>query len=295
VSSTDLVRVIVNPEAGHGEGARLLGSLERASRQLGVKLRVKLTAHPGHATRLAAEAARREDAPLVVMGGDGTIGEVINGIAGREVILGIIAVGTGNDVARSLALPVNDPKRALEIISTGKVAEIDLGRAGCRYFASVLGVGFPVQVAAVANRIKRLKGPLVFFLAMYRALLRMKAVRIELELDGARIESDLTSIVIQNTPYTGGGLLIAPGAQLNDGLLDVITVDNIGKLDLMLNLPKLYKGKHLQHHAFSLSQCKSIKIRAKDRLPTMFDGDLFGHTPLEVTTEHRALKVIVKQ
>jgi diacylglycerol kinase (ATP) len=101
--------------------------------------------------------------------------------------------------------------------------------------------------------------------------------------------------VVQNTPFSGGGLLIAPGARLDDGLLDVVTVGPIGKMDLMMNLPKLYKGNHLKHPQFSLVRCRSLEVRSRQKLPAMFDGDAFGFTPLEITAKKQALRVIVEQ
>jgi len=295
MSAPELVRVIVNPAAGHGAGRKQLRRLMEASRELGLKLIVEMTEYPGHATELAREAAEQKVKLVGVMGGDGTVGEAINGLVYSNSILGIVAVGTGNDVARSLGLPLNDPRQSLEVISTGKAIRIDAGQAGGRYFVSVLGIGFPVSVAVEANRVKGVRGSVVFFLAMYKCLLRMKAERLEIKLDDREIGGDFTSLVVQNTPYTGGGLLIAPAAEVDDGLLDVVAVGRIGKIDLMMNLPKLYKGRHLKHPQFSHSQCERLEIRSKEKLPAMFDGDLFGHTPLEIEIKRGALRVIVKQ
>ena len=295
MSAPELVRVIVNPAAGHGAGRKQLRRLIEASRELGLKLTVEMTKYPGHATELAREAAEQKVKLVGVMGGDGTVGEAINGLVHSNSILGIVAVGTGNDVARSLGLPLNDPRQSLEVISTGKAIRIDAGEAGGRYFVSVLGIGFPVSVAVEANRVKGVRGSVVFFLAMYKCLLRMKAERLEIKLDDREIGGDFTSLVVQNTPYTGGGLLIAPAAEVDDGLLDVVAVGRIGKIDLMMNLPKLYKGRHLKHPRFSHSQCRKLEIRSKEKLPAMFDGDLFGYTPLEMRNKEKALKVIVKQ
>jgi len=293
--AADPIRVILNPAAGHGAGWRRLKDLEEASRKLGIEIILDITRRPGHASELASRAARQGVKVVGVMGGDGTVGEVINGLVSSKTILGIIGIGTGNDVARSLGLPLNNPRRSLEVLLEGRVKNIDLGEAGGRYFVSVLGIGFPAEVAAEANRISRFKGSIVFFLAMYKSLLRMKPVWLELKYDGNEIEGYFTSLVVQNTPFTGGGLLIAPEAKLDDGLFDVVTVGEIRKIDLMINLPKLYRGNHLKHPRFSLVRCKSLEVRSQEKLPTMFDGDAFGSTPLEIKMRKQALRVIVEQ
>jgi diacylglycerol kinase (ATP) len=257
-------------------------------------LSLRLTEFSGHATKLASEAAKDGVETLVVMGGDGTVREAVNGLANSNSAMGIVAVGTGNDLARSLGLPIHQPAQALRIAGTGVRMKIDLGLMGDRYFASVLGVGFPAAVAVEANKIRKIRGPAVFLIAMYKALFRMKAVPMKVILDDRRIEGRLTSVVIQNTQYTGGGLLIAPEASLEDGRLDVIAVDDIGRMRLMLNLPKLYVGRHVTHRNFTLTQSERVQINSEEKLPAMCDGDLCGYTPLSVSTARKALSVIVK-
>jgi YegS/Rv2252/BmrU family lipid kinase len=295
IRKPEQLHLIVNPRAGHGRGHRALKRLWSAGHELGLKLNPKITKYPGHALKLAARVAQEDTNNLVVvMGGDGTIGEVANGLLHSSCILGIIAVGTGNDIARSLGLPLNRIRESLEIIQRGRVREIDVAASAERSFLSVMGVGFPVEVAIAANRIRGLRGPSVFFLAMYRSLLRMRSVWMEIRLDGRRVEGDFTSLLVQNTPYTGGGLLIAPSARMDDGFLDVITVGRIGKADLMVRLPTLYRGTHLQHSKFTLTKCKVLEVRSITQLPTMFDGDLYGSTPTSVEIKRKALRVIVR-
>ena len=288
------LRVIVNPAAGHGAGRRYLDTLRGLGHEFGLTLTFKLTEFAGHATRLARDAVKEGVERLVVVGGDGTVGEAVNGLANSSLAMGIVAVGTGNDLARSLGLPIHQPARALQIAGTGTRMKMDLGLVGERYFASVLGVGFPAAVAVEANRIRKIRGSAVFLVAMYKALFRMKAFPMKVRMDDGCIESRLTSVVIQNTPYTGGGLLIAPEASLDDGRLDVIAVDDIGRMRLMLNLPKLYLGHHVTHRNFTLTQSERVQIDTEEKLPAMCDGDLFGYTPLEVSTAREALSVIVK-
>lgn len=288
-----LMKVIVNPVAGHGRSPRFLSELKSCLQARGLKWDFFETNRPGHARELAEEMVRQGSNRLVVMGGDGTISEVMNGILGSDLELGVISVGTGNDVARSLGLPVNKPEKALDIILNGRVLLMDVGCEGNRHFLSLLGVGFPVIVAEEANRMKHLKGPPAFFIAVYKALYKMRATAVHLQLDGRRLDVKCTSIMVQNTPYTGGGLLMAPDARMDDGLLDVVIVEDIGKFDLMVNFPKVYKGTHFSHPSFSVYRARNIKIESEEKLPKMVDGDAAGNLPAFITVREKALKVIV--
>lgn len=287
------MKVIVNPVAGHGRSPRYLRQLKSCLRDRGLKWDFLETSCPGHARELARELARRGSDRLTVMGGDGTISEVMNGILGSDLELGVISVGTGNDVARSLDLPVNKPEEALEIILAGKILLMDVGCEGSRHFLSLLGVGFPAIVAEEANRMKHLKGSPAFFVAVYKALHRMKPAQVHIQLDDCALDVKCTSIMIQNTPYTGGGLLMAPDAKVDDGLLDIVLVDDIGKFDLMVNFPKVYRGAHFSHPSFSLYRSRTVRIESEEKLPKILDGDPAGTLPACATVREKALKVIV--
>jgi len=287
------MKIIANPRAGHGKGDKNVAQLACIIRRRGLDCLPVLTEYPGHATELARRAAEAAEPRLAVMGGDGTVGEVVEGLVGSDTELAVISVGTGNDVARSLGLPLNDIEASLDLAIGGSVRAIDVGRERDRHFISVLGLGFPTIVADAANRARWLKGPPAFFVSVYKGLYRLRPVRLVIELDDRTLEMESVAVMIQNTPYTGGGLHMAPGAQIDDGLLDVVIVDDIGRLNLMLNFPKAYRGRHLDHPSFTLHQSRTVRITSPEPMPKMFDGDLIGTSPLEASVVPRSLKVVV--
>ncbi len=287
------MRVIVNPMSGRGRGRSWFSRLVAATSVQGLECDFHLTEGPGHATVLAAEAAWSGAEAVIAVGGDGTHSEVAHALVGSDTCLGIVAIGTGNDLARTLGLPLGDPAVALEIIKARKTRRIDVGRDCDRYFVSLLGVGFPAEVAAEAGRFRRLSGAAAFSAGVYRALHRMRVFPVELSLDGKVRQVAATSILVQNTPFTGGGLAIAPGASVDDGLLDIIVVDDIGRLSLMWNFPKVYRGRHLTHPHFRAYRCRTVEITSTEKVRKTLDGDPFGVTPARVTVSPRALKVIV--
>lgn len=288
------MRIIVNPKAGRGSLQSHLRTLKSYIAAQGLDCEFVETNYPGHAIELAREAESSGFDGVVAVGGDGTVSEVVRGLAGSQIRIGIIAVGTGNDVARSFQLPINQPVEAFRVIEQGFVFDADIGIDGRRAFISVVGVGFPTEVAERANRMRLVRGPAAFFLATYRSLVNMKPVPMTVELDDTTFEGSFTSVMVQNTPYTGGGLLIAPDASLNDGKLDVLLVGDIGRLDLMLNFPSIYKGKHLSHPKFNSYRSSRVRITSPYPLSKMFDGDIGGALPVDAKALARNVKIFAR-
>ena len=288
------LQVIANPKAGHGKGTRSIERLKGLLRGQNLNYQVFETAEPGEATEIARRLAEAGQDRVVVLGGDGTISEVVNGVFGSDVELGVISVGTGNDVARSLGLPYNNLEASLEIVLKGKPREIDVGEEAGRHFISVLGVGFAATVAAEANKMRLLKGPTAFFAAVYKAIGSLKSFPLCLTLDAQRMEVDCIAVLIQNTRYSGGGLLLAPEAAIDDGLFDVVVVEKIKRVDLMLNFPRLYRGSHLNHPKFSVYRARFVEIESPQPLEKMMDGDIFGKTPVRARVAQRAIRVVVQ-
>lgn len=285
------MKIIANPRAGHGKGARNIQALRDAIRRRGRDDTALLTERAGHATEIARELAGNEPR-IAVLGGDGTIGEVADALTGSGTELAILSVGTGNDVARSLGLPLNDLEASLDVAFDGQVRKIDVGRERDRHFVSVMGVGFPAVVAEQANH-TRLQGSAAFFVAVYRAISRLEPVSMTIRLDDRTLEGECVAVMVQNTPFTGGGLRMAPGAEVDDGLLDVVVVNGIGKLDLMVNFPRIYLGRHLKHASFDVYRTRSVRIDSPFPLPKMFDGDLQGVSPVDAIILPLALEVVV--
>ena len=289
------MRVIVNPSAGKGAGRRCLSELRSALSQIWPGHYLVQTGASGEAESLARESALQGDPMLISVGGDGTVSEVVNGLAGSSTALGIVAVGTGNDVARTLGLPLKRPLAALDVIRQGARKKIDLGWDGSRYFVSILGIGFPAVVAAEASRQRHFAGPLAFGFSVYRRITEMTAARAVIKVDKDTRELECTSILVQNTPFTGGGLRMVPDAKVDDGWLDVVTVDNIGRINLLWNFPKLYRGTHLANSHFKVLRCRRLGVQTEPSLAMTLDGEPYGLSPIEISVAPAAVTVLVKQ
>ena len=294
--------VIVNPTAGGGRAARLIPWLREL---LAPRPEVELfvTRRAGDAEDRASVAAERGNDRVVAVGGDGTVQEVVNGLLarGRAVAeLGIVPVGTGNDLARSLGLP-HDPGAAWRIAVGRASTATDVGRArnGAgdeRWFASAGGIGFDAQVAAaMAKRRGWQASRAGYLLTTLGELRRFENRAVRITLDGRAIERDVLFVAIANGAYYGGGMRIAPDARADDGLLDVCVVGDISRLTAVRELPNLYRGTHIRHPAVSMHTATSIEIAGTSATRVHLDGEPFGTLPLAVELVPAAITVAAPQ
>lgn len=287
------VRLIVNPAAGDGRALRVLSRVEKTLSQEGISYEVAVTNSPGHATTLAKETADLGWPLVTAVGGDGTINEVIQGLAHTQTALSIIPGGTGNDLARSLAIPF-EAELAARLLLSGATSRIDLGIETDRTFSSLASIGFPVDVIRHVNETSGiLKGSLKIFSGVWKTIQKLQTYPITLTCDGRHREIRAVGLFILNTRYTGGGLMMAPDANPADGLLDVAIVHELSRWELLATLPKVYKGTHINHPAIEFVRCRCIEVYSPRPLPKMFDGDLVGMTPLNASISTAALKIVV--
>ena len=289
--------VLVNPAAGGGRALRSVAWLrERLSAR--PEARLEITRRPGDTEALAADAARYGHDRVIAVGGDGTVQEAVNGLLGAQADaeLGIVPLGSGNDLARSLGLPT-------EVASAWRIAigqatrRIDVaharnGTGTARWFASAGGIGFDAQVAAaMADRSGWQAGRAGYVLTTLAELRRFDNRRVRLTIDGAAETDDVLFVAIANGAFYGGGMRIAPGASVDDGLLDVCVVGDISRLTVLRQLPNLYRGTHIRHPAVSMRSGTTVEADGDGDTRIHLDGEPFGHLPLHVTISHRALAV----
>jgi diacylglycerol kinase (ATP) len=284
------VLAILNPVAGRGAAARVW-------RQIGgltTRWDCATTQYRGHAGELAHAAATDGYARVVVIGGDGTISEVANGLAHSNTCLGIIAAGTGNDIARNLNIP-RDPRRAAALADTGVPSTIDLGEVqashGRRYFVNVAGLGFDAAVAHRVNAIpKRLGGTLPYVGGVLQTLWRYRSPRLRLGLDDEPREGRVFLVAVGNLQSYGGGMRIVPAARADDGLLDVCIVRHLRRLEVLRMLPRLYSGDHIRHPAVEIVRCHSVSVDGDPGVLCQADGELLGELPARFAVLPRALQ-----
>jgi YegS/Rv2252/BmrU family lipid kinase len=282
--------VIINPSAGGGRAARELPDVQRALTTLGLEHRVERTRSLEHARELATEAADREEV-AVAFGGDGLIGAVAGALANNERgVLGLLPGGRGNDFARALGIPLT-PVEAADVLAHGTERALDLGEAGGRVFAGIASCGFDSEANRIANETRLVRGNLVYAYGALRALAAWRPATFTLELDGGPPRTVIGyTVAAANSKAYGGGMLMAPGASLTDGLLELVIVGAMSKTRFLRGLPNVFKGEHVNQPEVDVVRCARVRIGA-DRPFTMYaDGDPIADLPVEV----RALPAAVR-
>ena len=295
--SSDAPLLIVNPVAGSGR-ARRSDAWVREQLAEHRSARIVVTARAGEAEALAANAAEAGHDRVVAIGGDGTIQEVVNGIlAGPHgVSLGVLPVGSGNDLARSLGLPRNRDGALAAALGTEERA-IDLlharnGDGQTRWFASAGGIGFDAQVAAaMSTRRGWQRGQAAYLLTTLTELRRFTNRRLALTVDGERTERSVLFVAIANGAYYGGGMHIAPGAVVDDGRLDLCVVGDVSRLTALRQLVNLYRGTHVRHPQVMLQRGSHVGVESDVPTGVHLDGEPFGSLPLRVEAHPARLRV----
>jgi len=255
-----------------------------------------LSEFPGH---LAEAAGAAEGSLLVVIGGDGTVNEVVNGLAGTETEIAVLPGGTGQDFGRTHGIPGGFDD-AVRVALHGKTRTIDLGRVECddgtsRLFANVASAGMSGAVARRANAMtKRFGGRATFFYALTREFLAWQNTRVVVELDaGVRREGPMHDVIVANGRYHAGGMQLAPAARQDDGAFDVVTIGDVTKLDFLSTAPKLYNGRYLEHPKVELLRSSAAAVSSADPLPLEVDGEPIGSTPARFEVVPAALRLRV--
>ena len=284
-------RFLLNPAAGRGRGARQRENLAALARRFDLELVVSGTAEelPAIARESAAGGCRR----LFVGGGDGTWHFAAQGLAGSECALVPVPLGTGNDLARELGLPL-DAERAIEAGLAAPIDRMDLGRIGDRYFCGVAGSGMDSEVAEQSRSIRRLRGPLVYVWSVVVVLARFRAPLLNLEVDDEELVGPVMLVACANTRYFGGGMRIAPDARRDDGRLDIVVVRGISRRRFLAMFPSVYRGRHLGHPACSVRRAASARFALDRPMGCWGDGEWLAEVgPAGVTVElvPRALAV----
>ncbi|MER7826452.1 diacylglycerol kinase [Streptomyces sp. NPDC096097] len=294
------VTLFVNPTAGRGRGAHAAQPAASAVRAAGFSVRTVVgTDAPDALARLMA-AVREGTGAVIAVGGDGVVSLALQALAGTPVPLGVVAVGTGNDFARAMGLPVREPARAgqlaAEALKESRIREIDLGRVGGadyeKWFGTVLCSGFDSRVNDRGNRMRLPVGRFKYDLAMIAELAAFRPFPYRITLDdGPVIETEATLVAVGNGPSYGGGMRICADAVPDDGLFDVTVVGDCSRATLLKVFPQVYKGRHLGHPKVTVHRARKITLEAAG-LSAYADGEPLGVLPVTAECVSRAVRLL---
>jgi YegS/Rv2252/BmrU family lipid kinase len=261
---------------------------ELAARQ--IQYRVVRTESLEHGIAEARRGAADGEIP-VVMSGDGLVGQVGGALAESGTPMGILPGGRGNDLGRVLRIP-SEPIGAVAILAAGNVREIDVGVVNDRRFLCIASLGFDSEANRIANQARFVKGNLVYAYAALRTLAAWKPHRFSVVVDGQRTDCFGYSVAVANSRAYGGGMFVAPEAQLDDGLLDVVLTAQVGKLRFLKSLPQVFKGTQVDNEEITMLRGAEVEVSADEDFAIYADGEHLANLPAKLHVLPRALKVI---
>jgi len=299
------VKVILNPMADMGNAWKVADDLRPILNEYG-NADWSGTVYPTHATELARQAGEQGYDMIIAMGGDGTVHEIVNGIMqlpeNQRPILGIVPVGSGNDFAHAIGIPM-ESDHALDHALKGELSTIDLGvmtteQGRKEYFDNTLGIGFDTVVTIRAHKLTLLRGFIMYLAAVIQTIfLNHEPVKMQIEADDKKWEQSNLMLTLCNGPREGGGFLVAPDAKVDDGILHYAMIVNVSRLMMFRIVPEVMKGTHGKFKEVTLGSCRKMSLTADRPMYIHADGEIytsFGSNLRNVTFEvlPNALKVV---
>ncbi len=307
--SIQYAKAIVNPAAGGRSTYREWPLISKHLKDKGLLFDYVYTEGVGHAIELAREAANTGYRYIIAVGGDGTVNEVVNGIldsnGSHNTVLGIVSAGTTCSFVRSVGIPL-DPVSSCRLLTSQNRLTIDVGIVECtsegqnlrRFFVNEADIGFGATAVEASKQITNYFGRKINYLphviGSLTSLVSHKNKRITLRVeDRSEDVCDCAMLVVANGAYFGGGMQIAPDAQPDDGLLDMVIFGDMGKSELLKVWPMTYKGRHVSHHKVRLLKIRNVTIQCAEKILVEADGELFGEGPVSFSILPSALSIVV--
>lgn len=287
---------IVNPVAGHGNGKNLIRVINEYMTKANVEYSIKISNKIGNVTELARWGCEQGYSDIIAVGGDGSLVEAVNGMyLDRSVTLGILPAGTGNDFARVLNFS-KDYDACLEAILIGETKNVDVCEVNGERFINVCCCGIDGEIIMDTDRIKRkIRGSSAYLLSTLKALATYQAKKVIIKIDEESYHRDAILVAVGNGKFIGGGMMVTPEAEIDDGLLDVCIVNKLSKPKLIALFPSIFKGEHIHiKPTVEYIKGKNIQIETlEDRLLINADGNIIGTTPAHIKMSGNKLKMIV--
>jgi YegS/Rv2252/BmrU family lipid kinase len=287
-----VISLIVNPSAGGGRAAKLLPKVQARLRLLGVEHHTELTRDLPHAQELARAAAAAGE-PAVLLSGDGLVGAVAHVLRGHPgAVMGVLPGGRGNDFARVTGIPL-DAEAACDVIANGTPQPVDVGDVDGATFIGIASLGFDSDANRIANEAPPRLGNLVYTYGALRALAAWKHAGYEVVVDGEAHAFSGWSVACANSKAYGGGMFLAPDADLHDGRLDVVFCEAMSKARFLRLLPTVFKGEHVKLPEVHVLRGAEVRISADRPFTVYADGDPIGELPCTVRAIPGAVKVLL--
>ena len=294
------ITIIVNPYANRWKCGSQIDMIDKYMKESGLNYHMLLTKEKGHATKLAYDAAAVGKQAIIAAGGDGTLNEVVNGLLKHNVdhiinsTIGIIPLGTANDLATQLHIPTNI-EEAIEIISSGFTRGIDIGKVNGHYFINNSAIGLETEVTLANESMTRVQGPLRYLLAAILTILKRPSWQATLAWNNSEYSGSLTLVSVGNSNRTGGMFYMTPNAVPDDGELDFIYAPALTRGEMFRLLPQTIKGTHISNRAIHEHRTSHLKINCEPATTIQADGEIFSAATTDITYSvlPKALQILV--
>lgn len=285
---------IINPAAGKGKSLELIPFIKECFKEKEEEVFIEVTKYPGHATEIAGRYAGSGECRIYSIGGDGTVNEIVNGIAGTNSSLGVIPTGSGNDFIRSYQKQV-DIKSMIYGTINGEKRCTDLAKVNDKYFINISSIGFDANVVYNAIKFKKVPGvtgSMAYLFSIIYTVFKHKICKIRVDIDGEKFELKALLAAIANGRFYGGGIIPTPDAKLDDGLLDVCLVSEVTRLQILNLFPKYIKGLHGQLKQVRFFKARKVAIQSEDELCLNIDGEIVTAYTINFEVLEKAINVI---
>lgn len=291
---------IINPTAGKGRAVHMIEAIESRFRDFIQSFEISITDAPGHAKKIAKEAASSGDPVRIYsVGGDGTFNEIVNGIVDLpNVELGIIPCGSGNDAARYL-YPVIDPNKLIRVLPASTSTAIDLGKLNDRYFVNIASIGFDAEVVLNSQHFKRfplVSGPMSYWFSVFYTLLKLKKYKLKISLDdNPPIDDEFLLSIFANGSYYGGGINASPKSMMDDGFFDFSLIKSIPRRKVIKHFNAFKGGERSNLPIQELDYFKGKKaiVESTTPFPVNIDGELSIETRVTIEILPKHIKVLI--
>lgn len=287
---------IINPKAGKGKTLNIIPEIKEIFKDSDEKFIIEITKRSGHATELVREYVTKENYRVYAVGGDGTLNEVVNGMINNESCIGVIPSGSGNDFFKSIYFEKKISSNILRDTIKGETKLIDLGKMDDRYFLNISSVGIDAEVVDNAKKLKRygfISGKMAYIISAVMTILKYKCKDIQLIIDGTEIILNSTLLALANGRYYGGGMKVAPQADIQDGLLDICVINKLSRLKMLILFPKLIRGKHNEIKEVTFYKGKKIIVNSKEEIAINIDGEIIKRKSVNFELFPQSIKFII--
>ncbi len=288
---------IINPAAGKGKTLKLIPRIKKIFEDKKDKYFIEITKRPGHATEIAKQYSNSGIYRIYSVGGDGTLNETLNGMVNSSSSLAVIPSGTGNDFIKSIYNFSKHDKieDILFKMINGEEKYIDLCEVNDRYFINIASAGFDAEVAYNSIKFKKLPfvgGKLAYILGIIRTVLNYRSYRLKINNDGRELRVDALLVAIANGRYYGGGINVAPKAEIDDGLFNICVIEKVSRFKILTLFPKVIKGQHAEIKEVSFYNGSNVKIHSEELIAFNIDGEITKGKEAEFRVVKNGIKIV---